>query len=266
MTGSRRIEGKVACITGGASGIGRACAMLMAREGARIVLTDRDAEGGAAVVAAIVAAGGEALFVAHDVACEDDWTALVAAIGERFGRLDILVNNAGIGLSGPVVDMSLADWRRQVAVNLDGVFLGVKHGLPLMRAGGGGSIVNVSSIAGIKPSPNAAGYSATKAAVRAFTKSVALECAAANDGVRVNSIHPGIVETAIWDSLIGTTADGSNNRPRAATLDAMATGSIPLHRTGTVDEIAEGVLWLASDAASYVTGTELVIDGGRSIA
>jgi NAD(P)-dependent dehydrogenase (short-subunit alcohol dehydrogenase family) len=178
----------------------------------------------------------------------------------------VLVNNAGIGLSGPVVDMSLEAWRRQMAVNVDGVFLGVKHGLPLMREGGGGSIINVSSIAGIKASPNVSGYCASKGAVRLFTKSVALECAAAKDGVRVNSLHPGVVETPIWDSLIGTSADGSNERPRGATLDAFTARAVPLGRAGLPEEIAAGVVWLASDESRYVTGAELVIDGGRSIA
>ena len=197
---------------------------------------------------------------------EPSWESVVAEIGSRYGRLDVLVNNAGVGLSGAVVDMTLEAWRRQMAVNVDGVFLGVKHALPLMREGGGGSIINVSSIAGIKASANVSGYCASKGAVRLFTKSVALECAAAKDGVRVNSLHPGIVETPIWDSLIGTSADGSNERPRGATLDAFTARSVPLGRAGLPDEIAAGVVWLASDESRYVTGAELVIDGGRSIA
>ena len=262
-----KLAGRVACITGAASGIGRAAAELFAREGAIVVATDVQAEAGRALAEALERAGRTALFLAHDVSDEAAWIGVIAAIRQRFGRLDVLVNNAGIGLSGPVTEMTLADWRRMGAVNLDGTFLGVKHGLPLMREGArGGSVINVSSIAGIKPSANASGYSATKGAVRMFTKSVALECAGAKDGIRVNSVHPGIVETAIWDSLIGTTADGANDRPRAATLDALATRSIPAGRLGTVDEIAQAILWLASDDSSYVTGAELVIDGGRSIA
>jgi NAD(P)-dependent dehydrogenase (short-subunit alcohol dehydrogenase family) len=196
---------------------------------------------------------------------EVDWRRVVGGIRERFGRLDILINNAGIGLAGPVTEMRLEDWRRQTAVNLDGTFLGVKHSLPLMREGGGGSIVNISSIAGIKASANVSGYCASKGAVRLFTKSIALECAAAKDGVRVNSVHPGIVETAIWDTLLGTTEDGSNGRPRTATLDAMVAGAIPLGHKGEVEDIAQGILWLAGDESRYVTGIELVIDGGKSI-
>jgi NAD(P)-dependent dehydrogenase (short-subunit alcohol dehydrogenase family) len=260
-----RVEGKVALISGAANGLGRATALRLAAEGARVVATDLQAERGAELVEEIGRAGGRARFIAHDVTDEDDWRRVIADVRTLEGRLDVLVNNAGIGLTSPVVDMSLADWRRQTAVNLDGVFLGVKHGLPLMRESGGGSIVNVSSIAGIKASANASGYCATKGAVRLFSKAVALECAAAKDGVRVNSLHPGIVETAIWDTLIGTGPDGSNARPRGPTLAAMTERSVPLGRPGLVEEIAAGVLWLASDEASYVTGTELVIDGARSI-
>lgn len=260
-----RIEGKIACITGAASGIGRAAARLFAREGALVVATDLQVTQGGGLVEEIEQAGGRAMFLAHDVTLEESWTDVAAAITAQHGRLDILVNNAGIGLSGPVTAMSLADWRRQMAVNLDGVFLGVKHLLPLMRASGGGSIINMSSIAGIRAAANASGYCASKGAVRLFTKSVALECAAAGDGVRVNSVHPGIVETAIWDGLIGTTGDGSNARPRGPTLEALTVPGIPLGRMGTTGEIAAGMLWLASDESRYVTGTELVIDGGRSI-
>jgi NAD(P)-dependent dehydrogenase (short-subunit alcohol dehydrogenase family) len=262
---SGRVAGKIALVTGAANGLGRCTALTLAQEGALVIATDLRAERGASLVAEIEAAGGAAQFLLHDVTEEDDWLRVVAGVRARHGRLDVLVNNAGIGLSSPVVDMSFADWRRQVAVNLDGVFLGVKHALPLMREGGGGSIINVSSIAGIKASPNASGYCATKGAVRLFTKSVALECAAQKDGVRVNSLHPGIVETAIWDTLIGTGPEGSNARPRGPTLAALTAQAVPLGRPGRPEEVAAGVLWLASDESSYVTGTELVIDGARSI-
>lgn len=262
-----RVQDKVACVTGAASGIGRGAALALAREGAIVVATDLQAPQGEALVAEITAAGGRAEFLTHDVTLEEDWERVIGAIRQRHGRLDVLLNNAGIGLSGPVVDMSLADWRRQTAVNIDGVFLGVKHGLRLMRdAGAGGSIINVSSIAGLKASANVAGYCATKGAVRLFTKAVALECAAAEDGVRVNSLHPGIIETAIWDTLIGTSADGSNERPRGATLDAFTSTTVPMRRAGLIEEVVAGILYLASDDSSYVTGSELVIDGGRSIA
>ena len=263
---TRRVEGKVALVTGAANGIGRSAALVLAREGAKIVATDLQDEKGAGLLRELRASGCECEYYHHDVTREEDWQSIVAQTRARFGRLDILVNNAGIGLSGPVVDMAFADWKRQVAVNLDGVFLGVKHSLPLMRAGGGGSIINVSSIAGIKASPNVSGYCATKGGVRLFTKSVALECAAAKDGVRVNSLHPGITETAIWDTLIGTVEDGSNGgRERGPTLDKLTERAVPLGYKAAPEDIANGILWLASDESRYVTGTELVIDGGRSI-
>jgi NAD(P)-dependent dehydrogenase (short-subunit alcohol dehydrogenase family) len=261
----KRVEGKVALVTGAASGIGRSAALVLAREGAKVVATDLQDEKGLALVRQLEDDGCQSEYLHHDVTREEDWRSIVAKVKARFGRLDVLVNNAGIGLSGSVVDMSFDDWKRQVAVNLDGVFLGVKHSLPLMRAGGGGSIINVSSIAGIKASANVAGYCATKGGVRLFTKSVALECAAAKDGVRVNSLHPGITETAIWDTLIGTSEDGSNSRPRGATLDAFTERAVPLGFKAMPEDIANGILWLASDESRYVTGAELVIDGGRSI-
>jgi NAD(P)-dependent dehydrogenase (short-subunit alcohol dehydrogenase family) len=263
---SGKLRDKVACVTGAASGIGRATALLLAREGAIVVATDIQADKGPGLIAEIEGNGGRGCFLAHDVAEEDQWRAVVAGIRARHGRLDILVNNAGVGYAGLVTEMSLELWRRQMAINVDGVFLGVKHALPLMREhGGGGSIINLSSIAGIKASANVSGYNASKGAVRLFTKSIALECAAAKDGIRVNSVHPGIVETAIWDTLLGTTEDGSNGRPRTATLDAAVAGAIPLGHKGEAEDIAQGILWLASEESRYVTGTELVIDGGRSI-
>jgi NAD(P)-dependent dehydrogenase (short-subunit alcohol dehydrogenase family) len=162
--------------------------------------------------------------------------------------------------------MSLADWRRQQAINLDGVFLGTKHALPLMRESGGGSIINMSSLAGLKGAAGLSGYCATKGGVRLFTKAVALECAAAKDKVRVNSVHPGIIETPIW----GAIAEGmpgealSATRANAPDLDALSTMIVPMGVKGLPEDIAEGVLYLASDASRYVTGTELVIDGGLS--
>lgn len=263
--GTGRVAGKVACVTGAARGIGRAAATLLAREGATVIATDL-APDAAGMIEEIEWSDGAASYHRLDVTSEGDWESLVQAIERDFGRLDILVNNAGIGFSAPVTEIPLERWKAQMAVNVDGPFLGVKHCLPLMRASGGGSIVNVSSIAGIKASPNVSGYCASKAAVRYFTKSVALECAAMKDGVRVNSIHPGIVETAIWDSLIGTNESPASDRPRTDTLQHLTAHAVPLGRPGRLDEVASGILWLASAESSYVTGTELVIDGGRSIA
>jgi NAD(P)-dependent dehydrogenase (short-subunit alcohol dehydrogenase family) len=199
-----RVEGKVALVTGGASGIGRGCAEALAREGATVIISDVQDDKGPGVAAEIVAAGGSCDYLHHDVTSEDAWVDTMAEIDRRHGRLDVLVNNAGIGLGSPsITTMTLADWRRQQAVNVEGVFLGCKHGLLLMRkAGNGGSIINMSSVAGLKGSALLAAYCATKGAVRLFTKSVAMECAQVKDGVRVNSVHPGIIETPIWIGIV----------------------------------------------------------------
>jgi len=256
-----QVEGKVALVTGGSSGIGAGCATRLAEEGAVVVITDVQDAKGAELVLAIETAGGKARYLHHDVTSEDEWVAIVADIEKTEGRLDILVNNAGIGIACPSITMmKLEDWRRQQAVNVEGVFLGIKHSLPLMRkAGNGGSIVNMSSVAGLKGSPPLAAYSATKGAVRLFTKAIALECANFKDGIRVNSVHPGIIETPIWLSIAGMGQPGVNSPPD---LDAMTATAVPLGVKGVPEDIANGVLWLASDQSRYVTGLEMVIDGG----
>ena len=256
-----QVTGKVALVTGGASGIGAACAEVLAREGASVVITDLQDAKGLALVDTIVRAGGAARYFHHDVTSEEAWVAIIADVAAACGRLDILVNNAGIGISCPsITTMSLADFQRQQAINVDGVFLGVKHGLTAMRrAKNGGSIVNISSVAGLNGSPALAGYCATKGAVRLLSKAVALECAAARDGVRVNSVHPGIIDTPIWLGIVTPNASGVNAPPD---LDAMSSVSVPVGVKGMPLDIANGVLWLASDQSRYVTGTELVIDGG----
>jgi NAD(P)-dependent dehydrogenase (short-subunit alcohol dehydrogenase family) len=262
-----RLVGKVALVTGGASGIGRGAALAMAREGAKVVVTDVQEALGAETVALIKADNGEAIFVRHDVTSEEAWIATVSAAETAFGRLDILVNNAGIGIGGPVTEFSLADWRRQQAINVEGVFLGVKYSLPLIRRGGGGSIINISSVAGLMGAANMTGYCATKGAVRLFTKAVAMECAAARDGVRCNSVHPGIIETPIWDTISATTpaqAAPGQATPNRIDLDAMTAIGTPLGVKGFPEDIASGIVYLASDESRYVTGSELVIDGGMT--
>ena len=259
-----QVEGKVALVTGGSSGIGAGCASRLAEEGAAVVITDLQDAKGEELVAQIKQAGGKARYLHHDVTREDEWVAIVADIEKTEGRLDILVNNAGIAVPSPSITlMKLEDWRRQQAVNVEGVFLGIKHSLPLMRkAGNGGSIVNMSSVAGLKGSPILAAYCATKGAVRLFTKAIAMECATFKDGVRVNSVHPGIIETPIWLSIAGGGEPGTNAPPD---LDAMSVQSVPLGVKGVPADIANGVLWLASEESRYVTGAELVIDGGLSV-
>jgi NAD(P)-dependent dehydrogenase (short-subunit alcohol dehydrogenase family) len=246
------LDGKVAIVTGAASGIGAATARVLAREGARLVLTDIDDSAGSALAEDI---GGA--YLHHDVSEEDGWPDVIA-VAERLGRLDIMVANAGIGVMGAVVDMSLKDWRRQMAINVDGVFLSVKYCIPAMRrAGNGGSIVMLSSVAGLRGAAGLAGYSATKGAVRLFAKSVALECAQANDGIRVNSVHPGIIATPIWGKL-----PGGANQPIDA--QAAAEAVVPLGKAGQASEVADGILFLVSDLSTHVTGSELVIDGGMT--
>ena len=261
-----RVQGKVALITGGASGIGRGCAERLAQEGAVIVITDIQDDKGREVVDALRSSGAKADYLHHDVTSEAAWIEVIGKVKALHGRLDILVNNAGIGLSGLVTEFSLADFRRQMAINVDGVFLGMKHALPLMREHQSGSVINISSVAGLKGSPNMSGYCATKGAVRLMTKSVAMECADARDGIRVNSMHPGIIETPIWDTIIGTGEPGDNVRPqRDLALDALTETAVPLGVKGFPLDIANGVLWLASDESRYVTGAEMVIDGGLTV-
>jgi len=255
------VEGKVAIVTGGASGIGAASAETLAREGARVLITDIDDALGEALAARIVAAGGEARFRHQDVSDEAAWPDIVAAAVEPYGRLDIMVANAGIGAGGPIVETSLAEWRRLTAVNLDGVFLSVKFAIPAMARSGGGSIIITSSVAGLRGTAFAAGYSATKGGVRLFAKAAAMECASMDLGIRVNSIHPGVIDTPIWGKVSGPGALGRN-----APIDPNELGrlAVPLARAGLAKEIADGVLYLASDLSTYVTGSELVIDGGMT--
>ncbi len=261
MTG--QVQGKVALVTGGASGIGEAICELLAREGASVAVTDVDDLKGPEVVARIKKAGGEASFWHHDVTSEERWIEVVADIMKRYGKLDVLVSNAGIGIAVPsITQMTLADWRRQTAINLDGVFLSVKHGLPAMRKTGGGSVIMMSSLAGLRGSASLSGYCATKGGVRLFAKAIAMECATFGDGIRVNSVHPGIIDTPIWGKIpTGATGAGQNAPIDPEERAKLAT---PLGRAGHAEEIAQGVLYLASDASRYVTGTELIIDGGMN--
>ncbi len=212
MTG--QVQGKVALVTGGASGIGAAVAELLAREGASVAVTDIDELRGRELADRIKTTGQEAVFLQQDVTSAARWVEVVAEVLKRYGRLDVLVANAGIGIGVPsITEMTLEDWRRQTGINLDGVFLSVKHCLPAMRKTGtqnksSGSIILMSSLAGLRGAAGLAGYCATKGGVRLFAKAIAMECAAAGDGIRVNSVHPGIIDTPIWGK-IPTEATGS---------------------------------------------------------
>ncbi|MSO69983.1 MAG: glucose 1-dehydrogenase [Alphaproteobacteria bacterium] len=249
-----RVEGKVALITGAAEGIGAASARALGAEGAKLVLTDINDNGVKSLAAELERDGAAAIGLRHDVSDEAGWESVMAATLSRFGRLDVLVNNAGIAFVGPTAETSLADWRRMLAVNLDGVFLGTKYAIRAM-AGEGGSIINVSSILGIDGAATAAAYCASKGGVRLFTKSVALECGEAGNGIRVNSIHPGYIHTSMFDSDVAAFGSLEAKMKKVSALH-------PIGRIGQPAEIAAGVVFLASDESSFMTGSELVIDGG----
>jgi NAD(P)-dependent dehydrogenase (short-subunit alcohol dehydrogenase family) len=245
----RRLEGKVALVTGAASGIGRVTAERLAEEGAVVVVTDVQDEAGEQAAAAIRAGGGDALYLHLDVTDEAGWQAVVERVLSERDRLDVLVNNAGLGDLAPIEETSLADWERTVAIDQTGVFLGMKTCAEALKASGNGSVINISSIfgtsGGFGTSP---AYHAAKGAVRTLTKNVALRWA--TEGVRVNSVHPGFIRTPILDQAKGTEI-----------WDAM-TASTPMGRLGEPEEIAAAVAYLASDDASFVTGSELYVDGG----
>lgn len=257
-----RVGGKTALVTGAGSGIGRACAVALAREGARVFAADVDAAG----LAGTCEAGGAAVeAVLLDVTSESEWADAVAHVEARAGALHVLVNNAGLCISAPLAETTTEIWRRQMAVNLDGVFFGIRAAMPLLARSGGGAIVNISSVAGLNGVPGLSGYCATKGGVRLLTKAVALECAHAGNGVRVNSVHPGAIETPIWAKMQsgGVLPPGSNSVEEMMSAARQASvQATPVGHAGTPDDIAEGVLYLCSDAARFVTGAELVIDGG----
>jgi NAD(P)-dependent dehydrogenase (short-subunit alcohol dehydrogenase family) len=245
-----RLDGKVALISGAARGLGESQATLFAREGARVVLGDELEEPGQRAAEQITAAGGDAVFVPLDVTSEADWERALAVALERYGQLNVLVNNAGIALRKTLEQTSGQEWDHVLAVNLKGTFLGTKVAIPAMRDAGGGSIINMSSVSGIIASSGAA-CGASKGAVRLLTKSTALSYA--RDGIRCNSIHPGPMDTEVnRESQLDTAKWAERMR------------NVPLGRIGQPLEVAYGALFLASDESSYMTGSELVIDGGST--
>jgi cyclopentanol dehydrogenase len=244
-----RLDGKVAVITGAARGQGETEARLFAREGARVVLTDVLVELGQQVATSICASGNEAMFLQLDVSNSDEWQEVVRHTVQTYGRLDMLVNNAGIAQRGGLESTSIEDWDRVMDINVRGVFLGMKYAIPAMLQSGGGSVINVSSTSGIVGFPGGTAYHAAKGGVRLLTKVTAAEYA--RRGIRVNSIHPGIIETPMTDNMA----------PERLQLLLDRT---PMGRKGTPMEIAYGVLFLASDESSFMTGAELVIDGGMT--
>ena len=246
-----RLDGKVALISGGARGQGAAEVLLFAKEGAKVVFGDLLDDEGRQIEAQVAELGGDATYIHLDVTSAADWDAAVQTALDRYGRLDILVNNAGtLGKRTGLEDTTSKQWDAVLNVNAKGAFLGTKAAIPALRDAGGGSIVNISSIAGIIADPTGIpAYQASKGAVRLLTKSTALQHAA--DNIRCNSVHPGLIVTAMSEDVL---ADPDRRQEFF--------GSIPLGRLGTVDDIANGVLFLASDDSSFVTGSELIIDGG----
>lgn len=261
-----RVEGKVALITGAAAGIGRATALLLARDGARLVVTDIDEAGVQTVAAEARVAGGTVLALHQDAASESDWKATIAATLAAYGQLDVLVNNAGIGASKSLLETSLEDWHSVLRINLDGVFLGCRYGVEAMRSTATrkrtsfGSIINLSSILGVVGFPETVAYSASKGGVRLMTKTLALECAAKGWDIRVNSVHPAFIWTPMNQATVARLARQTNTDEAAqrSALDALH----PLGRMGEADEVAAAIVFLASDESSFVTGSELIVDGG----
>ncbi len=236
-------------------GLGRATALLLSEEGASVVVTDIDDQAGRETADLIASSGGESLFVHHDVSQAEDWPPVLAAVEEAFGGLDVMVNNAGIAIAKNIEETTLEEWRRTMAVNLDGVFLGCQHAISLMKRGGGGSIINLSSIDGIIGEVDLAAYCASKGGVRTLTKAVAVHCAKAGYGIRCNSIHPGYIWTPQTENYL-------KDLGRLEDEKAKALSRHPIGFLGEPSDVAYMVLYLASDESKFVTGSEMVVDGG----
>ena len=247
-----RLEGKTALVTGAASGIGLQTSIRLAEEGARVMMTDINLEEGLQQAEKLDA---NATFLKLDITEEEEWISVLDETVKRFDRLDILVNSAGMVLIADVEQITLEDWRKVHAVNLDGTFLGCKHGVRVMKEFGAGSIINLSSVSGMIGGFNLAAYNSSKGAVRMLTKSVALHCARAGYGIRCNSIHPTFIETPMLESMIRDSPDPEKARQTLVR-------QVPLRRIGKPDDVANMIVYLASDESTFVTGTEMVIDGG----
>lgn len=250
------LSGRIAFIAGGSRGIGQAIARLFAQEGDTVFLTGRKLDDARQAAAAI---GQGATGLALETADRASWEAALEPVRQRHGRLDLLVNSAGLCESSTIDDTTDDNWRRHMAINVDGVFLGCQSALPLLRASGAASVINIASINGLRPIPSHLAYSASKAAVTAISKSMALHCAAAGHGIRVNLIHPGGIQTDMFSQAIG-----EMDMPAAAALEAVI-ATHPMGRIGRAEEVAQAALWLASDASAFTTGADITVDGGSAI-
>ncbi len=252
-----RIDGKVCLITGAANGLGAATARLLASEGGRMVLTDIDRDRGELLATELQQAGAEAIFLSHNVTLEEEWQTVFDALLTQFGRLDVLVNNAGGGTYNDLETLSLEDWRNIISLNLDSTFIGTQLAVKTMKASGGGSIINMSSVGGLVGSPNLVAYSAAKAGVKLFSKAAAIHCGQQRYNIRINSVHPGLIKTESGMEM-ASKATGMSVEDAEAAFSAMH----PIGRIGLPEEIAAMVLFLASDESSFATGGEFVVDGG----
>jgi len=253
-----RVKDKVALVTGARRGLGAAIAAMLAREGARVVLSDRKAEGSEEVMHAIAAAGGEATFMVHDVTSAESWDNTIAATIERYGGLDILVNNAGVGAGKNIEEVTLEEWRWVMGINLEGAMLGTQRAIAAMKQRGGGAIVNISSIEGLVGDSRMVAYDASKAGIVLLSRSAALHCAKMKYNIRVNTVHPGFIDTKMVRGFLASIAEGGDVDAARRALEARH----PLGHLGEPDDVAYAVLYLASDESKFATGSELVIDGG----
>jgi NAD(P)-dependent dehydrogenase (short-subunit alcohol dehydrogenase family) len=263
-----RLSGRVALVTGAAGGIGGATAVMMAAEGARVFVTDIEDGGGEAVRDRIIQAGGEATYAHLDVTVEADWQRVLGQVVETYGGLDILANIAGVCAIAPISQTSYENWRWQIAVDLDGKFFGCKHALPLLAKSGRGAIINIGSTSGLRGTPGLTAYSASKAGVCAFSKALALECGQADNGVRVNTVLPGGIETPIWVKMLsGGVLPSPDVVDHETLLTAVRNGVLGkmAKRIGRPEDIAAAVVYLASDEASFVNGADLIVDSGISV-
>jgi NAD(P)-dependent dehydrogenase (short-subunit alcohol dehydrogenase family) len=268
----KNLKGRVAIVTGAASGIGRACAVALAREGVAVLVTDIDDPGAGETVALIAKDGGRALSAHHDVTDEARWDEIMALCEAELGTPAIMVNNAGVAIGGAILEFSLADWQKQMAINMDSVFLGTRAAMKAMQVSGG-SIINLSSIAGLRGSAGVSAYCASKGGVRLFSKAAAVECGQLGFPIRVNSVHPGIIDTPIWQKSIArmtstmsteqVAALSGQNGANALSADIIGQAA-PMGRAGQPEEVADLVVFLASDSSSYISGQELVVDGAMT--